>query len=192
MPKKRNFEDILRDEMNASGVFRVCDNPSCEFEGLYRAPKSRNNINEYYWFCLEHVREYNKSWNYFENSAEKEIEDFRYDAMLGHRPTWQFGLGNKSTDALKTAFRQFMNGSFSDKIPNSSEEKEVRKLTQKEKKSFAVLELDINSDKKAIKKRYKELVKKYHPDVNKDNKHSEERFKQVTEAYKILFESKNI
>ena len=37
-----------------------------------------------------------------------------------------------------------------------------------------------------IKKKYKKLVKIFHPDVNGNNKKAEEKFKQINESYKLL------
>jgi hypothetical protein len=44
---------------------RLCDHPGCEAGGDYRAPRSRLELNHYYWFCLDHVRGYNAAWNYY-------------------------------------------------------------------------------------------------------------------------------
>ena len=61
----------------------------------HRAPKSRENLREYYWFCLEHVREYNKSWNYFEDMSEEQISTYRHNSATWHRPTWDLGTKPK-------------------------------------------------------------------------------------------------
>ena len=60
-----------------SGAFetsqRVCEHPSCEEAGKYRAPKSPDTLDEYYWFCKDHVREYNNRWNFYEGKTEAEM-----------------------------------------------------------------------------------------------------------------------
>ncbi|MEB3701565.1 DnaJ domain-containing protein [Candidatus Bealeia paramacronuclearis] len=53
---------------------RLCDHGGCEQEGEYRAPKSPHNLREYYWFCLEHIRDYNKSWDYYKDMPPEEID----------------------------------------------------------------------------------------------------------------------
>ena len=53
---------------------RVCEIEGCEGAGLYRAPVSPERLNEFHWFCLDHVREYNRSWNFFEGRSEEELE----------------------------------------------------------------------------------------------------------------------
>lgn len=41
-----------------------------------------------------------------------------------------------------------------------------------------------------IKKRYRELAKKFHPDTNQGNKKAEEKFKELSEAYYVLSDAK--
>ena len=45
---------------------RRCAAIGCRDEGLYPAPKSRDALRDYIWFCLDHIRAYNKSWNYYD------------------------------------------------------------------------------------------------------------------------------
>ena len=42
-----------------------CAWPECTGAGTHRAPKGRGHDGEYHLFCLNHVREYNRSYNYF-------------------------------------------------------------------------------------------------------------------------------
>ena len=51
---------------NNNKINKICDASNCNHEGIYPAPKSRDQLNEYYFFCLDHIRDFNKSWNYFE------------------------------------------------------------------------------------------------------------------------------
>ena len=70
---------------------RMCDHPDCLQQGEFRAPKSRSKLNDFYWFCLDHVREYNKTWNYYAGMSPEEVErETRSDAGWG-RPTWPLG-----------------------------------------------------------------------------------------------------
>ena len=52
-----------------SGAFetstRTCEREGCDEPGQYRAPKNPRNLDDYFWFCKEHVRDYNANWNYF-------------------------------------------------------------------------------------------------------------------------------
>jgi len=71
-----------------SAQIRMCEHPSCEAEGLYRAPKSRDTLRSYVWFCLDHVREYNASWDFYKDMTGPEILEHRIADMLWRRPTW--------------------------------------------------------------------------------------------------------
>ena len=83
---------------------RPCDCPGCQNAGEYRAPKSRTSLNAYWWFCLEHVREYNASWDFYKGMTPGQIEaQTRLDTQW-QRPTWPLGrLGNRflNEDALR-------------------------------------------------------------------------------------------
>ena len=85
-----------------------CDHPDCLAEGRFRAPKSRHRLNEYYWFCLDHVRDYNRSWDYYAGMAPGEIEDHIREDTVWQRPSWPMGkwtsLGSEpgtGTDAIR-------------------------------------------------------------------------------------------
>src|SRR5579884_3167615 len=70
---------------------RSCDHPGCEAGGDFRAPRSRLELNHYFWFCLEHVRAYNLAWNYYAGMSQAEIEaEIRQDTVW-QRPTWKLG-----------------------------------------------------------------------------------------------------
>jgi len=70
----------------SSGAFESsshkCDVVGCELIGKYRAPKSPKNVEEFNWFCLKHVKEYNRKWNYFEDHSQEELENqFKADSV---------------------------------------------------------------------------------------------------------------
>ena len=78
---------------------RAPDAPCCEWKGCnnaatHRAPKGRDSANEHWRFCLEHVREYNASYNYFDGMSTDESRSTRRMRITGHRPTWKMGTGN--------------------------------------------------------------------------------------------------
>src|SRR5947207_4891349 len=72
-----------------------CEWQGCKNPGLHRAPKGRSRENEYWRFCLEHVREYNQSYNYFSGMSQDAVMKYQKDAITGHRPTWKMGTGNR-------------------------------------------------------------------------------------------------
>src|SRR4051794_14389720 len=70
---------------------RLCDHPGCEGGGEFRAPRSRLELDRYFWFCLEHVRAYNAAWNYYAGMSEPEIEAHIRQDTVWQRPTWKLG-----------------------------------------------------------------------------------------------------
>ena len=100
-------EDDHKHDVNALKPGEVkCDWPGCRTAGAARAPKSRENPGDHYWFCTPHAAEYNKNWDYFSGLSESEIarrvEDER---MTGGRPTWKFKASNASREAAASLSR---------------------------------------------------------------------------------------
>ena len=88
---------------------RVCEHPECELAADHRAPRAPDDLRSWRWFCLDHVRDYNRSWNFFAGWNQHDIERFQHDDVTGHRPTWPFcqGPGGQRREDLEAAFRAF-------------------------------------------------------------------------------------
>src|SRR5581483_11655872 len=165
----------------------------CGELGGYRAPKGRLREGEYHNFCLDHVREYNKSYNYFAGMGDDDIVAYQRSAATGHRPTWKIGVektaGPSYTDinAWRAAFTGPF-GMFADAPgPRPSEpEPRQRPLNNLAQKSFAALDLEGTEKGAEIKARYKSLVKLLHPDANGGDRSSEDRLRQIIQAYHYL------
>lgn len=182
--------DIAKNNLSwENHQIRLCDKETCEDKGGYRAPKSRSNLNNYYFFCLKHVTEYNKSWDFYKGLSVDQIElSIRKDTVWD-RPSWPL-KGNPSN--VMDQLKEFLINDYS----LFEKEKEIHdflrnklvdeNITNEEHKSLNILELKMPISVDEIKKRYKKLVKIFHPDVNDDNKNAERKFKEITEAYKIL------
>jgi len=158
-----------------------CNVEGCDLPGEYKAPKSREQIDEYEWFCLEHIRERNKKWDYFSGMESEEIEAFIHDSVTGHRPTWsRESRLREHYFTLQDKLYEFMNGAK----PAPSQPR----LPAKTKNALAEMELTHPYTIDELKIRYRILVKKYHPDLNKGDKELEEKFKHITSAYRYLAE----
>jgi hypothetical protein len=142
---------------------------------------SRWEPGTYQYLCLEHVREFNRAWDYFEGWSSDQIEDFRDGVAHGHRPTWKIGAQPFFTnEKLQDSFFRMMG-----EEPPKRKKPETR-AERREREALAMLNLEPGATFTAIKAEYKKLVKKYHPDVNKGDKTSEETFKRITAAYTLL------
>ena len=167
---------------------RPCAFPGCVEAGDYRAPHSPTQLDEYRWFCLTHVREYNANWDYFSGMSSIQIEDFMKDAMLGHRPTWKVHQQKLHLEAqLEEALHEMRHGARQEFREQRRKRAQMRAaLSEEQRSALAVLNLEGEATLQEIKKQYKLLVKKHHPDVNRENKQAEEHFKRITEAYQFL------
>ena len=168
-----------------------CEWAGCDQAGGYRAPKGRNHEGEYHRFCLDHVREYNKSYNYFAGMPDDDVIAYQRSASIGHRPTWSMGVGKSGakpppdwTETIIDPFG-FFNGAGAAKR-KSEEERPQRTLGNFARKSFDALDLEGHETAGEIKARYKELVKRLHPDANGGDRSLEDRLREIIQAYHYL------
>ena len=148
---------------------------------------------QYHNFCLDHVREYNKGYNYFAGMADDDVVAYQRSAATGHRPTWKMGVEKPAGPAFAdfNAWRAAYAGPFGAFAEGASRrsanpEPRVRPLANLERKSFAALDLDGHERGAEIKARYKSLVKMLHPDANGGDRSSEDRLRQIIQAYHYL------
>ena len=175
---------------------RRCDSHGCEAAGEHRAPKGRDAEGEFFWFCLDHVRAYNKSYNYFSGMNDGDIQSYQKDSTVGHRPTWRVGVNARAeevpppTGKTKTGwtgkandpFRLFPGG-FRAKKPDAGPRRTVRNM---ERKSLRTLGLDATASAQDVKDRYKQLVKRHHPDANGGDRSLEDKLRDIIQAYNYL------
>lgn len=173
MRKKKKSSETLIDAPQ-------CDAANCMELGLHKAPKQKGGGGKnYYHFCLKHVQEFNKKYDFFAGMNEEKIIEFRHKAMIGHRPTWKSG----ETPDLRVAELENALKHFFDFTPVNS----ANLLPKQVQDSLTLFEISHPSTQKQIKTKYKILAKKYHPDVNKSSDASE-NFTKATKAYHILID----
>ena len=171
-------------------AMRGCDHPGCCEIGEHRAPKARDRLNEYWWFCLDHVREYNKAWDFYAGMSDKEIEAHLRHDTTWQRPTWPMGSWKAREEALRA--RAFAGGFAFGAGWTGEEEAEARAEARRkrprtpEEEALAELDLEPPADFPTIKARYRELAKRHHPDANGGDKAAEERLKRINQAYNTL------
>ena len=179
------YEPFRREEYQ-----RPCDVPGCPGHGQHRAPKSRERLDDYYWFCLDHVREYNASWDYFHDMSEAEIEAIRRNDTVWQRPSWPLGADyhQYESDLIERIRRMFGLGG-EDPRKRQGDNRNNGRPRSEEEKALAVFDLDASASFTEIKTRYKKLAKKLHPDANGGDQAAEERLKAVNQAYATLKKS---
>ena len=168
--------------------YKKCDSPKCNEKGEYRAPKSRVMLNEYFYFCLDHIKEYNKSWDFYKGMSVEQIENSMRNDTFWDRPSWPLKNSFKNIfDEFNEYGEEFVKND-DDKINDTYFKNKLldESLTIEEAKALKELDLKMPISLEKIKKNYKKLVKIFHPDVNGNNKDAEEKFKQINESYKLL------
>lgn len=168
---------------------RTCAMKGCSEEALYRAPKGRGKEGQYFWFCLDHVREYNKSYNYFQGMKDDDVIAYQRDAVTGHRPTSPIGVRGRRGRAARNAWSGMIDdpfGLFGSGEHAPEAEPETRRVSGPERHAFEVMGLEPGASKEAIKSRYKTLVKRHHPDANQGDRSSEDRLRSIINAYNAL------
>ncbi len=173
-----------------------CQHPECGLPGVYRAPKSRTQLNEYFWFCLDHVREYNKAWDYYAGMSQSEIERQVRNDVVGQRPTWPLGKwgshgprGRPHTvrsDFIPDDVKEALDSAAQARKTRARDEQRRNSRLSKEEQALAILDLTAPVSMAEIRTRYRSLVKKLHPDINGGDKSAEERLKVVNQAYSTL------
>ena len=180
---KDEYRYISEEKDRILQLIKYCEWKNCDNKGIYKAPKNRLFLREFHWFCLEHVKLYNSQWDYFSGSSQKEIEKEVREDMTWHRPTWPMGVNNNIFNIkLNDPYTVFKNKKFKSSNENNINRESNIKITN----AFTVLELKMNSSLPEVKRRYKTLVKKYHPDANKGEKNTSDRLIKINAAYSFL------
>ncbi|BBC73780.1 molecular chaperone DnaJ [Altererythrobacter sp. B11] len=177
------------------GAGRECEAPGCREEGEFRAPGNRgasfDGPGDYRWFCLQHVREFNSGYDWFEGMSAEEIlaaqsplsgwanqtRAFRPDAGVDGMPRWADfndpldAIGARAADIRARA--QGNNAGFA-------------RFTPREREALNVMGLGPQADRSALRQRYSQLVRRFHPDRNGGDRSHESKLQRVVEAYQLL------
>jgi len=162
----------------------ICDWNNCSKEGLYKAPKEKDNSKNFRLLCLEHVKEFNNNWNYFSGMNDEQIMEFLRSDITWHKPTQSFS----SPDNF---FKVLWNNALKDEVDKTKFDKgfdymKKFKFNNQDIKSFGILGIAEGIKWQKIREKFKKLVKKFHPDMNFGNKKFEDKLKVITLAYTQL------
>ena len=162
--------DIPLGEHSSEPIHRQCDHVDCFEPGEYRAPKTRlldrGKPTDYQWLCLAHIREFNKSWNFFDGMSDEEILQYKDEDITGHRPTWKLGT---RTASPSREYRYNDPFDFREDMGASEEGSAKTRMNgqmatdPKEREALAILNLQPGCSLEQIKCRHKELAKKIPP-----------------------------
>lgn len=185
-------------ETRREPVERGCQWRGCASKGEHRAPRGRGRDGEYLFFCLDHVRQFNASYNYFNGMSDAEVEEFQKSATTGHRPTWKLGdggiSGEKDPPPSHNRYARFARAGAADPhdfmaedaSPGAGRGNKRRALKPLERKALDAMHLPETASQPEIKARFKELVKRHHPDANGGDRASEDKLREIIQAYNYL------
>ena len=162
----------------------ICDWNNCNEIAEYRAPIEKDNSKKFRMLCLEHVKEFNKNWNYFSGMDDDQVMDFLKSDMTWHKPTQSF---SSSDNFFKVLWNNALKDEF-DKFNINSQFNHMNqfKFNNNDIKAFGILGVSVGLKWNKIQEKFKKLVKKFHPDMNSGNKNYEEKLKIITLAYTQL------
>ena len=168
-----------------------CARAGCNEPGEFRAPSGRrasfDGPGDWQWLCLDHVREFNTGYNYFNGMSSEEIEaaqtpyggwerETRAFAHVGSQPP-KWADFTDPLDAIGARFRR---------VESQQGRKDGRELSETDRKSLRILGLGTDADRRALRQRYADLVRRYHPDRNGGDRSHEKALQAVIAAYTQL------
>lgn len=182
---------------------RECEAVGCEEPGEFRAPGDSgpgfDGPGQWRWFCLDHVRAFNATYNWFAGMSAEEIvaaqhpasgwanssttRAFRVDAGVGGTPRWADfddpleAIGARAADVRRRAQGQ------------ARDQAAAARFTPGERAALDTMGLAVDLDRAGLRRRYSELVRRYHPDRNGGDRQHEGRLARVVEAYQLLKKS---
>lgn len=169
------------------GAHGLCAVSGCRQQGEYKAPIRAANFDGpgvYRLLCLDHVREHNAKYNYFAGMSPDEITEaqapyagwepatraFRHS---GGDPPPAWSDFSDPLDAISARFRHMRSRAHS-------------RFSRPEQRALSVLGLGEEADLYAVRERYTQLVRRYHPDRNGGDRSEERKLGEVIEAWQLL------
>ena len=171
---------------------KQCQHPGCEETGQYRAPRARDQLDDYLWFCKDHAREYNLKWNFFDTTSEAELAAQMDSDRVWERPTKPFKRSTEERAWARLGVDDPHQVLGANATRNPGRGAAVgRKLPPTERRAVEILEAKDNWSKQEIRKAYKALIKVLHPDMNGGDRSQEEQLSEVVWAWDQIKVSRN-
>ena len=187
----RLFDRIrVKTEAKPAPEAQRCEHPGCTQPGEFRAPMGRLREGQYFCFCLDHVREYNASYNYFNGMTDADVARYQKESLYGHRPTWTMGVNKAAGEPDPVPYDDPL-GMFRARTAGArAQAARQPRYGVAVMKALGTLGLEDSASADEIRARYKELVKRLHPDANGGDRSSEDRLREIIQAYKHLKSAK--
>lgn len=176
----------------AAAHTRLCDAPDCRRKAAVRVSRSPREPAKKIWLCAEHAREHNRSWNFFDGLSDDEAQAAARASIYGDRPTWAMGKNDRARTAARARGPADMHdsfGLFSEAVrqrPSQGPMRDGRQLSRLQVQAFETLGLKASAAGPEIRRRYAEMVRRFHPDANGGDRSAETQLSQVVRAHQIL------
>ena len=174
---------------------QVCQHPGCGLKGEFRAPQGRGREGKFFLFCLDHVRAYNASYDYFAGMTDEAVQAYQKADLVGHRPTWRMGANHAAHKGAEPGHDAAAEEVVVDdplglfartRSARTGEPKPMPRVGNAARKALDTLGLEPGVERAAVKARYKELVKRLHPDANGGDRSREDKLREIINAYNYL------
>lgn len=173
---------------------RGCDYPGCTGPGRFRAPKSPDLLEEFFWFCKDHIREYNLKWNFFHGTTDEEFQkQIDRDRVWG-RETKPFSRRDDGNAWARMGVKDPMDLLGERATQNRGPQVAggaTRRLPPTERRALEILDAQDTLTKAQIRRAYKALIKVLHPDMNGGDRSHEEQLQEVVWAWDQIRDSRN-
>ena len=171
---------------------RVCEHAGCNEPGKFRAPRAPDVLDDFLWFCKDHVREYNLKWNFFDGTTEAEMNAQMSKDKVWERETKSFRDPEaKAWARLGIEDPHQVLGENATRNPGKSNGDQTRRLPPTERRAVDILEAKDHWSKAEIRKAYKKLIKVLHPDMNGGDRSQEEQLQEVVWAWDQIKDSRS-
>ena len=170
------------------GAAKRCSVRGCREPGEFRAPLTPGNFDgpgRWRWLCLDHVREHNAKYNFFEGMTPDEIEAAQSPIAGWDRATRLFSVPGADPGPAWADFKDPLDA-ISARFRPGVARREMSRFSSDERQALGTLGLREDTDLHAVRKRYSELVRRYHPDRNGGDRSHEQKLGQVIAAWQSL------
>ncbi len=167
-----------------------CAVPGCREPGEFKAPLQPANFDgpgSWRFLCLQHVREHNAKYNFFDGMSPDEITEAQSPLAGWERATRAFAHAGADPAPAWTDFADPLDA-ISGRFRRNRGDSPSR-FTRQEQRALSALGLGDDADLKAVRGRYSQLVRRYHPDRNGGDRSHEGQLGEVIEAYQLLRKS---
>ena len=175
--KKKKFTKKFPWEFKESQD-KICDQENCNEIAMFKAPKSVNSKN-YYHFCKEHIKVYNKRWNFFAGKSQNEIYNYLKNEMYIYKPTRP--MSDRISSKIKFDFSYIFENNF-----NYNKNSDKNDVKDDLSAALNLFKLKQPFSMQELKRSYKELVKKNHPDIHGGDIKKDSLLKKINNYYKNL------